>query len=101
METLITSKTDSHDTNQNYKCLLIPMLQFKEFHLVVDWDRRRIAKCDLMPTEDFALELNALLLDISPTFAERLLSQAVAVRVPENKAVPKRRIEKFSDILEG
>jgi len=96
METVVTSKVDSHHTNPDYRCLLIPMLQFPEFHLVVDWERRRVVKCNFMPTEDFALELNALLCDISPTFPERLLAQAVAFKVPEK---PKKRVEKLEDLL--
>jgi hypothetical protein len=98
METVVTSKIDSHHTNPNYKCALIPMLQFREFHLVIDWQKRKVVKCDLMPTENFALELNSLLCDISPTYPKRLLAQAVSVEVPEN-TTPKKRIEKLEDVL--
>ena len=99
MEAIVTSKVDSHHTNPNYKCLLIPMLQLKEFHLVIDWQDRRVVKCDLMPTEDFALELNALLCNISPTYLERLFTQAVNLRCPVKRKQPKRRIEKLEDVL--
>jgi hypothetical protein len=99
METVVTDKVDSHHTNPRYKCLLVNLLSLKEVRIVVDWRNRRIIKADLMPTEDFALELNALLLDISPTYAERLLEQAVAVRVPKRSDGPKRRIEKLEDVL--
>ena len=97
METVITHKVDSHHTNANYRCLLIPVLQLKEFHLVIDWQRMRIVKCDFMPTEDFALELDALLCDISPTFPERLLAQAVNIR--PKRVVSKRKIERLEDVL--
>jgi hypothetical protein len=97
METVVTSKVDSHHTNPDYRCLLIPMLQFPEFHLVVDWERRRVVKCDFMPTEAFALELNALLCDMSPTFPERLLAQVVNCKVPSGK--PKKCVDKLEDLL--
>ena len=73
------------------------MLQLKEFHLVIDWQNRRVVKCDLMPTEDFALELNNLLCDISPTFPERLLAQALNIR--PKKTVRKRKIERLEDVF--
>lgn len=102
METVVTSEVDSHHTNPNYRCLLIPMRQFREFHLAIDWERRKILKCDLMPTENFALELNSLLCDISPTFPERLLNQAVNLKVPASASsfrAPKKAVEKLEDLL--
>lgn len=98
METIVTDDVD-HRKNPRYKCLLIPMLPLKEFRLVVDWQNRRVLKCDLMPTEDFALELNLLLADISPTYAERLLQQAVGLKVPERPSKPRKRIERLEDVL--
>lgn len=81
METVVTSDVAAHRTNPSYKCLLIPMLQFPEFHIVIDWQNKRIVKCDLMPKEDFALELNELLLDVSPTYAPKLMKQAFGVNL--------------------
>lgn len=81
METVVTSDVAAHRTNPNYKCLLIPMLQFPEFHLEIDWFNKKIVRCNLMPKEDFALELNDLLLDVSPTYAPRLMNQALRVNL--------------------
>lgn len=70
METKVTSKVDSHHTNPNYPCLLIDLKDDPTFHYKVE--NGKLVKADLMPTDNFVLELCRLLWNLSPTFKEKL-----------------------------
>ena len=75
MQTQITHKVDSHHTNPNYKCLLVNLLNEPTFHYIVK--DGVLSKADLMPTDEFVLELCRLMATVSPTFRDELVRLAV------------------------
>jgi len=75
METKLTHKVDSHHTNASYKCLLVDLLNDPTFHFYVE--DGKLVKADLMPTDEFVLELCRLMATVSPTFRSELVRLAV------------------------
>lgn len=70
MQSKVTFKVDSHHTNPRYPCLLVDLLGDATFHYYIE--NCKLVKADLMPTDDFVLELCRLLWNISPSFRESL-----------------------------
>lgn len=70
MDTLVTSRVDSHHTNKKYECLLVDLLSNPTFHFQVV--NGRLVKADLMPTDQFVLDLCHYLSKQSPTFRKAL-----------------------------
>ena len=75
VETVVTHRVDSHHTNPNYQCLLVNLENEPTFHYQIE--NGRLVKADLMPTDNFVLELCRLLAAVSPTFKDKLLNFAV------------------------
>ena len=70
MEVTVTSKVDSHHTNKKYECLLVDLLNESTFHFTIT--NGRLVKADLMPTDEFVLDLCHYLAKQSPTFRKQL-----------------------------
>lgn len=70
METVLTSRVDSHHSAKRYQCLLVNLLHDPTFHYQVV--NGRLVKADLMPTDDFVLDLALQLARRSPTFYRKL-----------------------------
>lgn len=70
METVLTCKVDSHHTNRRYQCLLVNLLHDPTCHIQIV--NGRLVKADLMPTDDFVLDLALQLARVSPTFRWKL-----------------------------
>jgi len=70
VETILTCRVDSHHTNRRYQRLLVNLLHDPTFHYQVV--NGRLEKADLMPTDDFVLDLALQLARRSPTFYRKL-----------------------------
>ena len=73
METVLTSKTDSHHTNLNYQCLLVRLENDPRFHYRVVGNR--VVEADWMPTDNDVLELADQLCTRSPSFLPKFLAR--------------------------
>jgi hypothetical protein len=76
---VVTAKVDSHHTNKRYQCLLIDLRQDPAFHFHIV--NGRLVKADLMPTDQFVLDLCYLLSKESPTFRKQLFDLAMSLDV--------------------
>lgn len=72
---VVTSKVDSHHTDKRYQCLLVNLLRDPTFHFQIV--NGRLVKADLMPTDEFVLDLCYHLSRESPTFRKELCELAM------------------------
>jgi hypothetical protein len=78
-EYITTAKVDSHHTNKKYECLLVDLLNDPTFHFHIV--NGRLVKADLMPTDQFVLDLCYHLSRQSPTFRKALFDLAMSLDV--------------------
>ena len=71
----ITHKVDSHRVNPRYPCLIINLLNDRTFHYKIR--NGALVKADIMPTDDWALELCKFMYKISPSFREKLVTAII------------------------
>lgn len=74
MEYVVTHKVDSHRVNPKYKCLMIDLLKEPWFHYEIKMVEGRpvLTKANIIPTYEWALELNEQMCRWKPDFAEAL-----------------------------
>jgi hypothetical protein len=75
VEYVVTAKVDSHHTAKRYECLLVDLRNEPTFHFRIV--NGRLVKADLMPTDQFVLDLCYLLSKESPTFRKELCDLAM------------------------
>lgn len=80
MEVMVTRKVDSHHTNKKYECLLVDLMNDPTFHFTIT--NGRLVKADLMPTDEFVLDLCHYLAKQSPTFRRELFEMAIRLDFP-------------------
>ena len=88
VECALTTKVDSHHTNKKYECLLVDLLNDPTFHFHIV--NGRLVKADLMPTDQFVLDLCYHLSKQSPTFRRALFELAMSLDVQLEPVCPSR-----------